>query len=153
MTPELRCALFQWLWTEGRDEKKTDCIPYQMQKLFVELQTSDRRDAETTGLTQSFGWTDAEAFDQHDVNELCDVLFDSMENSFRGTRGDGVIRDIFFGKQKVSPCIPIKHLHIIENILSPSLRTKLKSFLNSTRTTSDAQSVVTSLQKRLFSVG
>eukprot|EP01052_Picozoa_sp_SAG31_P007610 SAG31_NODE_366_length_16817_cov_17.317921_3_plen_122_part_00 len=65
MTPELRKALFQWLWTEGRDSIKKECIPYQMQKLFVELATSDRRDAETTGLTQSFGWTDADAFEQH----------------------------------------------------------------------------------------
>ena len=81
MIPELRQALFQWQHTEGCDPPKAECVPYQLQRLFVELQSSDRRDVETKSLTSSFGWTEEDAFEQHDVNELFNVLADALENA------------------------------------------------------------------------
>eukprot|EP01050_Picozoa_sp_SAG11_P026785 SAG11_NODE_6541_length_1292_cov_1.114837_1_plen_357_part_01 len=92
MTPELRYALYNWRWTEGRDAPKAECIPYQLQLLFCKLQTIDSRDVETKDLTSSFGWHGAEAFQQHDINELFHMLTDALGNCFRGTRGDGVVQ-------------------------------------------------------------
>lgn len=36
----------------------------------------------TKGLTTSFGWTSTDAFIQHDVQELCRVLMDALDESF-----------------------------------------------------------------------
>eukprot|EP01052_Picozoa_sp_SAG31_P008322 SAG31_NODE_418_length_15893_cov_5.433899_7_plen_556_part_00 len=100
MTPELRYALYTWRWTEGRDKPKEECIPYQLQLLFCRLQTVDSGDVQTKELTDSFGWTGADAFVQHDVNELLLVLTSALENCFKGTAGDGVIQAMFEGRQK-----------------------------------------------------
>ena len=43
----------------------------------------------------------ADAFVQHDVNELFNVLTSALENAFKGTAGDGVIQALFEGRQKV----------------------------------------------------
>lgn len=42
-------------------------IPYQLQKLFVQLQTFKDKLVTTKGLLKSFQWTEADAFEQHDV--------------------------------------------------------------------------------------
>jgi len=55
------------------------CIPYQLQRLFAQLQLSSQAAVTTNSLTQSFGWTGADAFAQHDVQELTCVLFDALE--------------------------------------------------------------------------
>jgi uncharacterized UBP type Zn finger protein len=100
MTPELRFALYNWEWIEGRDPPKPDCIPYQLQLLFAKLQTVDSRDVETKELTHSFGWAAADGFEQQDCNEAFNVLTDALESCFRGTRGDGVIQALFGGRQR-----------------------------------------------------
>ncbi|CAN0470398.1 unnamed protein product, partial [Laminaria digitata] len=38
-------------------EDPSDCIPLQLQRLFGQLQLSDRVCVETRALTDSFGWT------------------------------------------------------------------------------------------------
>ena len=38
-------------------------IPYQLQHLFLLLQTSSKQSVETTGLTKSFGWDSSEGSD------------------------------------------------------------------------------------------
>lgn len=53
MTPEFRNALYNWEF-DGVNESKS--IPYQLQKLFLNLQTSSKTAVETTDLTTSFGW-------------------------------------------------------------------------------------------------
>ena len=50
--------------------------------------------------SRSFGWVGADAFVQHDVNELFNVLTSALENTFKGTRGDGIIQALFEGRQK-----------------------------------------------------
>lgn len=40
-----------------------------------------RTDAQTSGLTKSFGWSAAEAFQQHDAQEFVRVLIDALERS------------------------------------------------------------------------
>ncbi len=47
-------------------------------------QTRPERAPGTTALTRSFDWTTADAFTQHDVQELLRVLLDELEAEFRG---------------------------------------------------------------------
>ena len=43
MTPEFRNGVLKWSYDEERDEKKDECITFQMQVLFVRLQLSSQR--------------------------------------------------------------------------------------------------------------
>ncbi|KAK3288799.1 hypothetical protein CYMTET_3736 [Cymbomonas tetramitiformis] len=81
LTPEFRQALFQWSYLPDRDGAKDTCIPYQLQALFARLQLSSHAAVGTKSLTASFGWSAAASFQQHDVQELCQVLFDALERS------------------------------------------------------------------------
>jgi ubiquitin C-terminal hydrolase len=79
-------------------EKKS--IPRQLQKLFAHLQLADSRAVQTKSLTKSFGWTDADAFTQHDVQELCRLLFEALEKCWKGTKQENLINDLYQGKIK-----------------------------------------------------
>lgn len=95
MTPEFRNALYKWKF-DGKDEAKS--IPYQLQKLFVNLQTSPKSAVETTDLTRSFGWDSAEGWQQHDIQELCRVMFDALEQKFKNTKQADLINRLYEGK-------------------------------------------------------
>ncbi|EDO28095.1 predicted protein, partial [Nematostella vectensis] len=84
----------------GEEEKDIKCIPSQLQKLFLKLQTSTKRAVETTDLTRSFGWDSSEAWQQHDVQELCRVMFDALEGKFKGTEQEDLINKLYQGKLK-----------------------------------------------------
>ncbi|KAL1007232.1 hypothetical protein UPYG_G00083780 [Umbra pygmaea] len=84
MTPEFRNALYNWEFEESEENPVTS-IPYQLQRLFVLLQTSKKRAIETTDVTRSFGWDSSEAWQQHDVQELCRVMFDALEQKWKQT--------------------------------------------------------------------
>uniref|UniRef100_A0A8C3HTL8 Ubiquitin carboxyl-terminal hydrolase 47 n=1 Tax=Chrysemys picta bellii TaxID=8478 RepID=A0A8C3HTL8_CHRPI len=84
MTPEFRNALYKWEFEESEEEAVMS-IPYQLQRLFVLLQTSKKRAIETTDVTRSFGWDSSEAWQQHDVQELCRVMFDALEQKWKQT--------------------------------------------------------------------
>ncbi|KAM5247640.1 ubiquitin carboxyl-terminal hydrolase 47 isoform 7-T7 [Ctenodactylus gundi] len=84
MTPEFRNALYKWEFEESEEDPVTS-IPYQLQRLFVLLQTSKKRAIETTDVTRSFGWDSSEAWQQHDVQELCRVMFDALEQKWKQT--------------------------------------------------------------------
>lgn len=64
------------------------------------MQISDQRAVKTKDLTKSFGWGDEEAFTQHDVQELCRVLFDALEIAFKGTEQKDVINELYQGEMK-----------------------------------------------------
>lgn len=95
MTPEFRNALYNWEF-DGTGESKS--IPYQLQKLFVNLQTSNKLAVETTDLTKSFGWDSTEAWQQHDIQELCRVMFDALEQKFKNTKQADLISNLYEGK-------------------------------------------------------
>lgn len=42
---------------DAAEEDPSDCIPLQLQRLFGQLQLSERDCVETRALTDSFGWT------------------------------------------------------------------------------------------------
>lgn len=95
MTPEFRNALYNWEF-DGTGESKS--IPFQLQKLFANLQTSNKLAVETTDLTKSFGWDSTEAWQQHDIQELCRVMFDALEQKFKNTKQADLINNLYEGK-------------------------------------------------------
>lgn len=99
MTPEFRNAIYRWEFTGSEDEAGKS-IPYQLQKLFLLLQASSKRAVETTDVTKSFGWDSSEAWQQHDVQELCRVMFDALESKFKNTVQDDLINKLYQGKLK-----------------------------------------------------
>lgn len=99
MTPEFRNAIYRWEFI-GSEDEEAKSIPYQLQKLFLHLQTSSKRAVETTNVTKSFGWDSSEAWQQHDVQELCRVMFDALESKFKNTDQDDLINKLYQGKLK-----------------------------------------------------
>ena len=78
MTPEFRNALYSYEWSEN----EAGSITSELIMLFASLQTSELRSVETRRLTKSFGWDDSQAFEQHDVQELCRILLDEVQKDF-----------------------------------------------------------------------
>ncbi|XP_066582168.1 ubiquitin carboxyl-terminal hydrolase 47 [Prorops nasuta] len=97
MTPEFRNALYNWEYVEGSEKDEANSIPYQLQKLFLNLQTSSKPAVETTALTKSFGWDSTEAWQQHDIQELCRVMFDALEQKFKNTQQADLINRLYEG--------------------------------------------------------
>jgi len=87
MTPEFRASLYRWKYDKERmDEAEAESIPLQLQQLFARMQFLKEEYAiSTEALTKSFGWEGGEAYSQQDVQELCRVLFDSLEENFVGS--------------------------------------------------------------------
>ena len=83
MTPELRKAMYRWRHDEARADggavpPKEECIPYQLQKLFVRMQTSADNAVDTEDLRKSFGWSTADAIVQQDCEEFIIKLLDTV---------------------------------------------------------------------------
>lgn len=97
MTPEFRNSLYKWEFV-GSLEETPKSIPYQLQKLFLNLQTSSRTAVETSKLTKSFGWDASDSWQQHDIQELCRVMFDALEQKFKDTDQADFINNLYQGK-------------------------------------------------------
>ena len=101
MTPEFRNAIYRWIYNgDAEDDGGKKNIPYQLQRLFLNLQTSSKKSIQTHDLTKSFGWNSDDAFQQHDVQELCRVMFDALEKTFKGTEQKNLINELYQGKIK-----------------------------------------------------
>lgn len=102
-TTEFRDALFSLgelelgSLTKRNPGVKVRVIPLQLQKLFARLLMSDRQSVLTTELTDSFGWINNEALQQHDVQELNRILFSAIEDSLVGTSGRHLINQLYHG--------------------------------------------------------
>ena len=53
-----------------RKKRRVRKIPVELQRLFAELQLSQKYAVSTEQLTDSFGWKARESYQQHDVHEL-----------------------------------------------------------------------------------
>lgn len=80
-------------------ENEPTGIPYALQRLFTQLNDSEQP-VDTLQLTKSFGWDTADAFTQHDVQELNRVLMDNLEGKMKGTKVEGYLNNIFVGQFK-----------------------------------------------------
>ena len=98
MTPDFRNAVFTWRYNSEKDGSEDLCIPLQLQKLFGQLHLRKQRVVDTVALTKSFGWEGFEVFQQQDVQELTRVLFDALEESFKGTSVENVIDELYAGE-------------------------------------------------------
>ena len=61
------------------------------------MQTTNKSAVETTSLTKSFGWDSSEAWQQHDIQELCRVMFDALEQCFKNTDQADFINMLYEG--------------------------------------------------------
>ena len=98
MTPDFRRAMFKWKYDPLKDGEEEFCIPLQLQKLFGYLQLSSLKAVDTVALTRSFGWEGSEVFQQQDVQELMRVMFDALEESFKGTEMENIIDHLYAGE-------------------------------------------------------
>lgn len=108
---EFRSIIYQMPTKEEAEELSdmdppvAKSIPYALQRLFCMLQTATKA-VGTTELTESFGWSEADSFIQHDVHELTRVLLDNLEKklnvqnpdeSAAGKLGRNAIDKLFHG--------------------------------------------------------
>ncbi|KAF3940694.1 hypothetical protein ABW19_dt0201570 [Dactylella cylindrospora] len=94
-TKSFRKAVYQ-IPTEN---EKTDNSALTLQRLFYLLETSN--DAlGTNELTKSFGWETKHIFEQQDVQELCRILMEKLEEKMKGTEADNALAKMFVGKTK-----------------------------------------------------
>ena len=90
---EVRRAVYAFQYVAAVHGREHECVPLQLGRLFAQLQLSSLRTVSTHRLTAAFGWSRAEYVQQHDVQECCRALFDSLtasgvpveERFFRGT--------------------------------------------------------------------
>jgi uncharacterized UBP type Zn finger protein len=80
-TPGLKPHVYEWRYDATLHPPKENCPMYQLQKLFAEMELSDKCAVSTLGLTKSFGWVDREAFQQQDVQEMKGAILQILETS------------------------------------------------------------------------
>jgi len=80
-TDPIRRAVFRWRYDGRVHGALPDCMPAQLQALFARLALTSAAATSTEALTAAFGWTSEDAFIQHDVQELCRVLFEALERA------------------------------------------------------------------------
>ncbi|CAK9011113.1 unnamed protein product [Durusdinium trenchii] len=80
-----------------------------LQNLFYRLQTSEVP-VSCRELMRSFGWDTADAFMQHDAQELNRLLCDRLEEQMKGTPTDGEIKRLFEGEfENYIECIDVDY--------------------------------------------
>lgn len=80
-----------------------------LQNLFYRLQTSEAV-VSCRELMRSFGWDTADAFMQHDAQELNRLLCDRLEEQMKGTAMDGAIKRLFEGEfENYIECVEIDY--------------------------------------------
>jgi ubiquitin C-terminal hydrolase len=83
----------------GTDERPALPLLVALQNLFFRLQTSEMV-VSCRELMRSFGWDTADAFMQHDAQELNRLLCDRVEEQMKGTPMDGEIKRLFEGEME-----------------------------------------------------
>ncbi|GMF22322.1 unnamed protein product [Phytophthora fragariaefolia] len=78
-------------------EDTNDSVSLALQRVFYRLQRQ-RRAVSTKELTRSFGWSQIDAFMQHDVQELYRILCDRLEEKMKHTPVDSAIPRLFEGR-------------------------------------------------------
>eukprot|EP00930_Biecheleria_cincta_P049745 TRINITY_DN34944_c0_g1_i1.p1 TRINITY_DN34944_c0_g1~~TRINITY_DN34944_c0_g1_i1.p1 ORF type:complete len:1411 (-),score=271.07 TRINITY_DN34944_c0_g1_i1:53-3724(-) len=80
-----------------------------LQNLFYRLQTSDVP-VSCRELMRSFGWDTADAFMQHDAQELNRLLVDRLEEQMKGTANDGEMKRLFEGEfENFIECVDVNY--------------------------------------------
>ena len=83
-------------------------IPFCIQRIFYNLQTG-KAPVRTFELLNSFGWSQREMNQQHDVNEFFLVLSDKLKKQMQGTEVSGTYANLFEGVfENVIQCIDVQ---------------------------------------------
>lgn len=90
----LRDAVYQVPF-ELEDPSKS--IPFQLQRVFYELQTNDDP-VDTKKLTQAFGWVAGQTLVQHDVEEFLRIMMTKLESKMKDTPVHNFTTKLFEGK-------------------------------------------------------
>ncbi|EPY32025.1 ubiquitin carboxyl-terminal hydrolase 7 [Angomonas deanei] len=80
----------------GLETSPKDVIPHALKRLFAQLEAGIPN-ITTVELTRAFGWGEGDAVVQHDVHEMAQQLFDTLETYLKGTPHEHFIRDMFGG--------------------------------------------------------
>lgn len=100
-------ALLQMLFHINMFRKEVYDLPHEqeeiemsttlaLQSVFFKIQT-EKKAVSTAGLTRSFGWNSADAFQQQDVQEMMRVLIDKLEECMKGTDRESALKNTFAG--------------------------------------------------------
>ena len=76
---------------------KARVILIELQRLFAQLMLLDQEACSTNRLTDSFGWSNNEELQQHDVQELNRILFSAIEQSLVNTKQAKLIQELYRG--------------------------------------------------------
>jgi len=57
-----------------------------------------RESIETEELTKTFGWNSRDTWNQHDIEELMNLLMEHLTIEFKESSLDGMIEALYFGK-------------------------------------------------------
>jgi ubiquitin carboxyl-terminal hydrolase 47 len=95
MTKEFRENILSLAYNSNFHGKRQDSIPFQLQKLFARLQLKFRESESTEDLTKSFDWGYSQLLEQHDIQELCIVLFEAITTSLQTE--ENFINNCFYG--------------------------------------------------------
>jgi ubiquitin C-terminal hydrolase len=87
------------------DDTPDVTIPLALQALFSNMESSETA-CETTTLTKSFGWTDAEAFYQQDISELCTLLLDNLSEKLIAANLENFVKQLFYGVSRNCFVVP-----------------------------------------------
>jgi len=121
--PKIRFEVYNIQTIEDDINKPT--IPLALQALFYRLQYEDQA-VSTKQLTKSFGWTTADSFKQHDVQELSRILIENLEKKLKGTPTEGLFEKLFKGEvYSYIKCVNVTcSTHKIEDFYDISLNVK-----------------------------
>lgn len=101
----------------GLNSGKRRVILIELQRLFGELLFLDQNACSTQRLTDSFGWSNSEELQQHDVQELNRILFNAIEQSLVNTKQSNLIKDLYRGtvinKIKCLTCLNVFQREVI----------------------------------------
>lgn len=100
-------ALLQMLFHINTFRKEVYDLPHEqeematsttlaLQNVFYKIQRDDSS-VSTVGLTKSFGWNSADAFQQQDVQEMMRILIDKLEECMKGSQRESALKNTFSG--------------------------------------------------------
>lgn len=85
----------------------------------------DKNACSTQRLTDSFGWSNSEELQQHDVQELNRILFNAIEQSLVNTKESKLIKDLYRGtcvnKIKCLTCLNVIQREVLINFFTRDL--------------------------------
>jgi ubiquitin carboxyl-terminal hydrolase 40 len=96
---------------DNGQQGKQRIILIELQRLFAQMSLLDQGACSTIKLTDSFGWSNNEEMQQHDVQELNRILFSAIEHSLVNTKQAKLIKELYCGtyvnKIKCLSCLNI----------------------------------------------